>query len=357
LRVVELFEARRPKGQAIVSEVDGAVAAVDTTGVKTVIIHSDQLLNERVIGEILAEKVTADGRTMAEAGKELTPQLVARLQQKGVTSVKIRKSYLVPYRGYLRVEEGDYLQQGDSLTEGPLDPQKVLQMKGVHGVQDYLVREIQNVYRTQGVDINDKHIEVIVRQMLRKRRVVDPGDTELLPGQITDRFEFDEINRRIEQHDGRPATAEPMLLGITEASLSTDSFLSAASFQKTTRVLTDAAIKGKVDHLIGLKENVIIGRLIPAGTGMARYRNVQVIGPRDEEPLLALPQEPREEDLLLRAIEEASGTFTSEDEDLFGLIPQEAAADADEDVGEEGLEAEDLDAGGEEEIGGDDVAI
>ena len=357
LRVVELFEARRPKGQAIVSEVDGVIAAIDTTGVKTVIIHSDQPPDERVIGEILAEKVTADGRTVAEAGKELTPQLVARLQQKGVTSVKIRKSYLVPYRGYLRVEEGDYLQQGDSLTEGPLDPQKVLQMKGVHGIQDYLVREIQHVYCTQGVDINDKHIEVIVRQMLRKRRVVDPGDAELLPGQITDRFEFEEINRRIEQHGGRPATAEPMLLGITEASLSTDSFLSAASFQKTTRVLTDAAIKGKVDHLIGLKENVIIGRLIPAGTGMARYRNVQVIGPRDEEPLLALPQEPREEDLLLRAIEEASGTFTSEDEHLFGLMPQEAAAASDEDLGEGKFEAEDPDAGGEEEVGGDDVAI
>jgi DNA-directed RNA polymerase subunit beta' len=357
LRVVELFEARRPKGQAIVSEVDGVIAAVDTTGVKTVIIHSDQPPDERVIGEILAEKVTADGRTLAEAGKELTPQLVARMQQKGVTSVKIRKSYLVPYRGYLRVDEGDYLQQGDSLTEGPLDPQKVLQMKGVHGIQDYLVREIQNVYRTQGVDINDKHIEIIVRQMLRKRRVVDPGDTELLPGQITDRFEFDEVNRRIEQHGGRPATAEPMLLGITEASLSTESFLSAASFQKTTRVLTDAAIKGKVDHLIGLKENVIIGRLIPAGTGMSRYRNVQVIGPRDEEPLLALPQEPREEDLLLRAIEEASGTFTSEDEDLFGLLPQEAAAASDEELAEDDLEAEDLDTAGEEELGGDDVAI
>jgi DNA-directed RNA polymerase subunit beta' len=358
LRVVELFEARRPKGQAIVSEVDGAVAAVDVTGVKTVIIHSDQPVNERVIGEILAEKVTADGRTAAEAGKELTPQLVAKLQQRGVTTVKIRKSYLVPYRGYLKVGPGDYLQQGDSLTDGPLDPQKVLQMKGLHGVQDYLVREIQSVYRTQGVDINDKHIEVIVRQMLKKRRVVDPGDTELLPGQTCDRFEFEEINRRIEQHDGRPATAEPMLLGITEASLSTESFLSAASFQKTTRVLTDAAIKGKVDHLVGLKENVIIGRLIPAGTGMPRYRNIQVVGPREEEPLLALPQEPREEDLLLRAIEEASGTFAPEDEDLLGLaIPAEAIPEGEEDVGEEDFDTEGSGAGDEEELGGDEVAI
>ncbi|UCH35540.1 MAG: DNA-directed RNA polymerase subunit beta' [Armatimonadota bacterium] len=348
LRVVELFESRRPKGQAIVSEVDGTVAAVDTTGVKTVVIHSEQPLDEKVIGQVLAEKVTADSRSVAEAGKELTPQVVARLQQKGVTSVKIRKSYLVPYRGYLKVEEGDYLQQGDSLTEGPLDPQKVLQMKGLHGVQDYMVREIQSVYRTQGVDINDKHIEVIVRQMLKKRRVVDSGDTGLLPGQIVDRFEFDEVNRRIEQLGGQSATAEPMLLGITEASLNTDSFLSAASFQKTTRVLTDAAIKGKVDHLVGLKENVIIGRLIPAGTGMERYRNVQVVGPREKEPLLALPQEPREEDLLLRAIEEASGTFTAEDEDLFGLsISEEDDTDLDED--------EDTEDSAEE--GGDEVAI
>jgi len=370
LRVVELFEARRPKGQAIVSEVDGAVAAVDTTGVKTVIIHSDQPADERVVGEIVAEKVTADGRTIAEAGKELTPQLVAKLQQKGVTSVKIRKSYLVPYRGYLRVEEGDYLQQGDSLTEGPLDPQKVLQMKGVHGVQDYLVREIQSVYRTQGVDINDKHIEVIVRQMLKKRRVLDPGDSELLPGQICDRFEFEEINRHLEQRNVRPATAEPMLLGITEASLSTDSFLSAASFQKTTRVLTDAAIKGKVDHLLGLKENVIIGRLIPAGTGMERYRSVQVVGPPQEEPLLGLPPEPREEDLLLRAIEEASGTFTPEDEDLFGLsLPAPTGADADEEEAAEdqdgapsAIDDEDLDTAdgapsGDRDLGGDEVAI
>jgi len=197
-----------------------------------------------------------------------------------------------------------------------------------------------------------------VRQMLKKRRVVDHGDTELLPGQMCDRFEFEEVNRRIEQRDGRPATGEPMLLGITEASLSTDSFLSAASFQKTTRVLTDAAIKGKVDHLVGLKENVIIGRLIPAGTGMPRYRNVQVVGPREEEPLLALPQEPREEDLLLRAIEEASGTFAPEDEDLFGLaIPSEAAGDADEDLEEETFSTEDLETGDEEGVGGDEVTI
>jgi len=358
LRVVELFEARRPKGQAIVSEVDGVVAAVDVTGVKAVIIHSDQPVNERVIGEILAEKVTANGRAAAEAGKELTPQLAAKLQQRGVRTVKIRKSYLVPYRGYLKVVPGDYLQQGDSLTDGPLDPQKVLQMKGLHGVQDYLVREIQSVYRTQGVDINDKHIEVIVRQMLKKRRVVDHGDTELLPGQICDRFQFEEVNRQIEQRGGQPATGEPMLLGITEASLTTDSFLSAASFQKTTRVLTDAAIKGKVDHLVGLKENVIIGRLIPAGTGMPRYRNLQVVGPREEEPLLALPQEPREEDLLLRAIEEASGTFAPEEEDLFGVaIPAEAIPQAEEDVGEEDLDTEGLDTADEQKLGGDEVAI
>jgi len=360
LRVVELFESRRPKGQAIVSEVDGRVAAIDTRGVKTVVIHSEQPLDEHVIGEVLAEKAGGDGRGSIDAGKELTAQVVARLQQKGVTTVKIRKSYLVPYRGYLAVEEGDYLQQGDSLTEGPLDPQKVLQMKGVHGVQEYLVREIQSVYRTQGVDINDKHVEVIVRQMLRKRRVVDPGDADLLPGQVVDRFDFDDINRRLEQRGGTPASAEPMLLGITEASLSTDSFLSAASFQKTTRVLTDAAIKGKVDHLVGLKENVIIGRLIPAGTGMARYRGVQVAGPRDEEPIVSLPPGPREEDLLLRAIEEASGTLTADDDGLLGsaLLADDADDDSDEeDLGDGDLIGGPAEVEDDEPVGGDEVAI
>jgi DNA-directed RNA polymerase subunit beta' len=288
LRVVELFEARRPKGQAIVSETDGVVAAVETSGVKWVIVHSDVRVDpehpETLDGQLTAEKIVSPRKKepLVPEGKELSAALIAKLIQAKVKTVKIQKRYMVPYRGYLRVKEGDILRQGDSLTEGPQDPQKVLSMKGVSGVQDYLVREIQRVYRSYGVDINDKHTEVIVRQMLRKARVIDPGDTELLPGKIYDRFHFDEVNRQITAKAGQPATAERVLLGITEASLGTESFLSAASFQKTTRVLTEAAINGKTDSLVGLKENVIIGRLIPAGTGMTRYRNLRIQGPPGE---------------------------------------------------------------------------
>ena len=294
LRVVELFEARRPKGQAIISEVDGVVARIETPGVKWVIIHSEQPVDpehpERLYGEVAAEDVVdRAGEVIVQAGQELTPALLAALLEARVTRVTIERRHLVPYRGVLPVREGDRVRAGDALTEGPLDPQKVLQMQGVRAIQDYLVREIQKVYRSQGVDINDKHIEIIVRQMLRKRRVVDPGDTELLPGKIYDRFYFDEVNREIRDRGGQEATGEWVLLGITEASLATDSFLSAASFQKTTRVLTEAAIQGKVDNLVGLKENVIIGRLIPAGTGMGTYRSLRVQGPPGEAALYAMP--------------------------------------------------------------------
>ena len=290
LRVVELFEARRPKGQAIISEVDGRVAGIEVPGVKWVIIHSDQMVDgehpEKLYGEVLARDVAAkDGTRIASAGSELTPQVIATLLERRVREVTIERRHLVPYRGVLPVKEGDVVRAGDALTEGPLDPQKVLQMQGVRAVQEYLVREIQAVYTSHGVNINDKHIEVIVRQMLRKRRILDSGGTELLPGKIYDRFFFDEVNREIRARGGAEATVEWVLLGITEASLATDSFLSAASFQKTTRVLTEAAIQGKVDNLIGLKENVIIGRLIPAGTGMGRYRRLKVHGPPGEEAL------------------------------------------------------------------------
>jgi len=169
------------------------------------------------------------------------------------------------------------VEAGDRLTEGPLDPQKVLDLQGTRGVQNYIVREIQAVYKSQGVDINDKHVEVIARQMLRKRKIKNQGDTDFLPGQMVDKFEFEDANKRVRELDppGTEATADWLLLGITEASLATDSFLSAASFQKTTRVLTEAAVRGKKDALIGLKENVIIGRLIPAGTGLPQYRNIE----------------------------------------------------------------------------------
>jgi DNA-directed RNA polymerase subunit beta' len=317
LRVVELFEARRPKGQAIVSEADGVVARIETPGVKWVIIHSEQPVDpdhpERLYGELVAEDVSKrDGTVLVKAGQELTPTLLATLIQAKVHTVTTERRHLVPYRGLLPVKEGDQVRAGDALTEGPLDPQKVLQMQGVRAVQEYLVREIQAVYRSHGVDINDKHIEVIVRQMLRKRRVVDPGDSEMLPGKIYDRFQFNQVNHEISERGGQEATGEWVLLGITEASLATESWLSAASFQKTTRVLTDAAIQGKVDNLVGLKENVIIGRLIPAGTGMGVYRNLRVQGPPGEA--LYLPAD-REAELLRSAF--GGSDFTAPEEDLI----------------------------------------
>ncbi|MCL4515582.1 MAG: DNA-directed RNA polymerase subunit beta'', partial [Firmicutes bacterium] len=235
-RVEELFEARKPKGQAIISEVDG-------------VVHISEVKGTRRAGIRMAD------------GEE--------------------KSYQVPYGARLRVKDGQQVVAGDRLTEGSVNPHDILRISGMRGVQMYLVHEVQDVYRSQGVDINDKHIEVIVRQMLRKVKVETSGDTELLPGGLVDIFEFLEENERVKQEDGEPAVGRPVLLGITKASLATDSFLSAASFQETTRVLTEASIKGKMDLLIGLKENVIIGKLIPAGTGMSRYRNIQV---HAEEP-------------------------------------------------------------------------
>ena len=175
-----------------------------------------------------------------------------------------QREYLIPAASRLRVHDGDYVHAGQSLTEGPLNPQDILRIQGPEAVQIYLVEEVQKVYRSQGVTINDKHIEVIVRQMLRRVRVDSPGDTDLLPGELVDRFKFEEETAKVLAEGGEPATAQPVLLGVTKASLNTESFLAAACFQETTRVLTEAAISGQVDHLLGLKENVIIGKLIPA---------------------------------------------------------------------------------------------
>ncbi len=236
-RVEELFEARRPKGQAVIAEIDGVVTVREVKGRKEIEINGEN--GERAV-------------------------------------------YPVPYASRLKVADGDRVMAGDELTEGSVNPHDLLKIKGVQGVQLYLLQEVQRVYRLQGVDINDKHIEVMIRQMLRKVKVEDPGDTDLLPGGLIDLFEFEDENARIIEKGGQPATARPVLLGITKASLATDSFLSAASFQETTRVLTEAAIKGKLDPLLGLKENVIIGKLVPAGTGMSRYRNVAVIAGEGE---------------------------------------------------------------------------
>jgi DNA-directed RNA polymerase subunit beta' len=298
LRVVELFEAHKPKGQAIISEVDGVVAEIDKRGLRQVVIHTEENIEDqsRITGEVSAEDIyLPEAETpLVKAGDPVTDKLFKQIRDNGFQTVKLRKSYMVPYRGNLEVEPGQMIRAGDRLTEGPLDPHKVLDLQGVRGVQEYLVREIQAVYKNQGVDINDKHVEIIVRQMLKKRKIVHPGDTRFLPGQVVDKFEFEDENRRIQDAGGTAATAEWMLLGITEASLQTESFLSAASFQKTTRVLTEAAVRGKRDHLLGLKENVIIGRLIPAGTGLPRYRNLDLAVLNEDgefEPVKALPRQ------------------------------------------------------------------
>ncbi|MDI6907846.1 MAG: DNA-directed RNA polymerase subunit beta' [Thermoanaerobacterales bacterium] len=239
-RVEELFEARRPKGQAVVAEIDGTVEVREIKGRREIEIAGPE-------GE--------------------------------------REQYAIPYGARLKVQSGDTVAAGDELTEGSVNPHDLLKIKGVGAVQLYLLQEVQRVYRMQGVDINDKHIEIMIRQMLRKVKIEDAGDTDFLPGGLVDILELEEENARVTAEGGEPATSRPVLLGITKASLATDSFLAAASFQETTRVLTEAAIKGKVDPLVGLKENVIIGKLVPAGTGMVRYRNIEVAEGGEEAQL------------------------------------------------------------------------
>jgi len=200
------------------------------------------------------------------------------------------KEYLIPKGKHLNVQEGDWVKAGEPLMDGSANPHDILDIKGPKELQKYLVDEVQEVYRLQGVTINDKHIEIIVRQMLRKVRVEDPGDTEFLAGSQVDKFVFADENEKVLASGGRPAAAKPVLLGITRASLTTDSFISAASFQETTPVLTEAAINGKVDNLLGLKENVIVGRLIPTGTGLAEYRRTFVLNERDDEAALPVQE-------------------------------------------------------------------
>ncbi|MGM7724576.1 DNA-directed RNA polymerase subunit beta' [Metabacillus sp. Hm71] len=232
-RIQELFEARNPKGQALISEIDGVVAEINEVRDKQ-------------------QEIVIQGEVET-------------------------RSYTAPYNARLKVTQGDKIESGQVLTEGSIDPKELLKVKDLQAVQQYLLREVQKVYRMQGVEIGDKHVEVMVRQMLRKVRVMDAGDTDVLPGTLLDVHQFTDANKQVLLEGKRPATGRPVLLGITKASLETDSFLSAASFQETTRVLTDAAIKGKRDELLGLKENVIIGKLVPAGTGMPRYRQAEPI--------------------------------------------------------------------------------
>ena len=241
-RVEELFEARKPKGLAVITEISGRVEVDETAKRKEVVVTSNE-------GEA--------------------------------------ETYQIPYGSRLKVKDGDYVEAGEPLTQGSINPHDIVRVNGIGGVQDYIVKEVQRVYRLQGVDINDKHIEVIVRQMLSKVKVEDPGDTDLLPGGYEEVLTYNKCNEEALEQGLRPAVAKRVLLGITKASLATDSFLSAASFQETTRVLTDAAIKGKEDHLIGLKENVILGKLIPAGTGMKKYRNIAI---EKDEPVVEVEE-------------------------------------------------------------------
>ena len=238
-RVEELFEARKPKGLAIITEFAGKAEIKDTKKKREIVVTNE------------------------ETGES--------------------KAYLIPYGSRIKIQDGVTLEAGDELTEGSVNPHDILKIKGVRAVQDYMIQEVQRVYRLQGVEINDKHIEVIVRQMLRKIRVEESGDTDFLSGTSVDVLDFNEVNEKLVAEGKEPAVGKQVMLGITKASLATNSFLSAASFQETTKVLTEAAINGKVDPLIGLKENVLIGKLIPAGTGMKRYRSVMLDTDNQEE--------------------------------------------------------------------------
>ena len=273
-RVEELFEARKPKGLAIITEIPGVAVINDTKKKREIIVTNPE---------------DGDSRT-----------------------------YLIPYGSRIKITDGQVLEAGDELTEGSVNPHDILRIKGVRAVQDYMIREVQRVYRLQGVDICDKHIEVLVRQMLKKIRIEENGDTEFLPGTLVDVLEFEEVNEKLEKEGKTPAEGKQVMLGITKASLATDSFLSAASFQETTKVLTEAAIKGKVDHLVGLKENVIIGKLIPAGTGLKRYRDIQLdtgmpeeTPVAEEEPVDELP----EDDEMLTMEEESAEDVSDDAED------------------------------------------
>ncbi|MCI8997133.1 MAG: DNA-directed RNA polymerase subunit beta' [Lachnospiraceae bacterium] len=295
-RVEELFEARKPKGLAIITEIPGTVTILDTKKKREIQVTRDN-------GE--------------------------------------SKTYLIPYGSRMKVQDGQVLEAGDELTEGSVNPHDILKIKGIRAVQDYMIQEVQRVYRLQGVEINDKHIEVIVRQMLKKIRIENNGDSELLPGALVDVLEFDDVNTQLIEEGKQPAEGKQVMLGITKASLATNSFLSAASFQETTKVLTEAAIKGKIDPLIGLKENVILGKLIPAGTGLKRYQNVKLDTDMDEFDELDFSEEidldemPEERDLM-----DEDGDFSEEDFDSD--LDLEELADEAEDFVED--EAEDLDA-------------
>ena len=312
-RVEELFEARKPKGLAIIAEFGGNVTLNDTKKKREVII------------------------TNPETGET--------------------KDYLIPYGSRIKVYDGDIIEAGDEITEGSVNPHDILKIKGLRGVQDYMIQEVQRVYRLQGVDICDKHIEVIVRQMLKKIRIEESGDTEYLPGTMVDVLDYEDLNEELIAAGKKPAEGKQVMLGITKAALATNSFLSAASFQETTKVLTEAAIKGKADPLIGLKENVIIGKLIPAGTGMKRYRDVKL----NTDAMIAAEEAERaaraEEEARLAAEATAAEKKSKEDDELLEETTDEDVTDEelpeeeailDEDIDEELDEEAEAEENGEE---------
>jgi len=301
-RVEELFEARKPKGLAIITEFGGVVELKDTKKKREIIVTNN------------------------ETGES--------------------KTYLIPYGSRIKVGNGDVLEAGDELTEGSVNPHDILKIKGVRAVQDYMLREVQRVYRLQGVEINDKHIEVIVRQMLKKVRIEENNDADVLPGNSMDVLDYNDMNEKLIEEGKTPAEGKQVMLGITKASLATDSFLSAASFQETTKVLTEAAINGKVDHLIGLKENVLIGKLIPAGTGMKRYRSVtlntdEFIG--DDDEIILSEDDPALLDIKEELIADAKEALESEEK----ALEMENAEEVTE--GEDSSDTEEADASSDEE--------
>ena len=289
-RVEELFEARKPKGLAIITEIAGVATIKDTKKKREIIVTSQE-----------------DGDS---------------------------KTYLIPYGSRIKIMDGAVLEAGDELTEGSVNPHDILRIKGVRAVQDYMLREVQRVYRLQGVEISDKHIEVLVRQMLKKIRIENNGDTEFLPGTLVDSLEFEDVNEAMVKEGKEPAEGKQVMLGITKASLATNSFMSAASFQETTKVLTEAAIKGKIDPLIGLKENVIIGKLIPAGTGMKRYRNIKINTEveeyDDDDDLLLDDDDFYEDDIQDEAEETVEEAEASEADDFAEEAPEEKASETEE---------------------------
>ena len=288
-RVEELFEARKPKGLAIITEIKGVATIKDTKKKREIIVTDNE-----------------DGNS---------------------------KTYLIPYGSRIKIQDGQILEARDELTEGSVNPHDILKIKGVRAVQDYMIQEVQRVYRLQGVDINDKHIEVIVRQMLKKIRIENNGDTEFLPGTLVDVLDFEEENEKLIKEGKEPAEGKQVMLGITKASLATNSFLSAASFQETTKVLTEAAIKGKIDPLIGLKENVIIGKLIPAGTGMKRYSNIKLDTDTEEEEIVFDEMDEMEElDIADDFSEDVAEDAKEEETDFADEIEEEELSEEEEEA-------------------------